>query len=214
MNCPTLLTMYRVMLTARRIDEVSREITQCGEASFHLSGAGHESSVALASHLIDDDWLHCHYRDKALLLARGLSIRSFFDNMRCTDRSSSLGRRMSAFFSDSKLKILSMVTPTGNNALQAVGVAAAIKQRESGPIVLCGVGDGTTQQGEVLEAIGEAVRDCLPVLFMIHDNRWAISTTTAGRTFFSLPGGEAESYCGVPIQRIDGRDVGNRPQGF
>ena len=122
MNKPTLLPIYRQMLTAREIDKISREITQRGEAFFHLSGAGHEASVALAPHLTDDDWLHCHYRDKALLLARGLSVRSFFDSMLCNDRSSSRGRRMSAFFSDPKLKILSMVTPTGNNALQAVGV--------------------------------------------------------------------------------------------
>jgi 2-oxoisovalerate dehydrogenase E1 component len=209
MNNPTLLTIYRLMLTARQIDKISREITQRGEAFFHLSGAGHEASVALAPHLTDDDWLHCHYRDKALLLARGLSVRSFFDSMLCNDRSSSRGRRMSAFFSDRKLKILSMVTPTGNNALQAVGVAAAIKPQPSSPIVLCGIGDGTSQQGEVLEAIGEAVRNCLPVLFMIQDNRWAISTTTRGRTIFSLPDGDAESYCGVPIQRVDGRDAAN-----
>ena len=71
-----------------------------------------------------------------------------------------------------------MVTPTGNNALQAVGAAAAIKQPEDTPIVYCGVGDGTTQQGEWLEAVGEAVRSQLPVLFMVQDNKWAISTTT------------------------------------
>ncbi len=207
MNLPNLLKIYRVMLTARKIDDVSRQITQRGEAFFHLSGAGHEASVALTPYLTADDWLHCHYRDKALLLARGLSVQSFFDSMLCKDQSSSRGRRMSAFFSDPDLKILSMVTPTGNNALQAVGVAAAVKQRPGNPFVLCGIGDGTTQQGEVLEAIGEAVRGCYPVLFMIQDNRWAISTSTKGRTFYSLPGGEAESYLGIPIRRVDGRDV-------
>ncbi|MGI9472779.1 MAG: thiamine pyrophosphate-dependent enzyme, partial [Rubripirellula sp.] len=214
MNHPTLLKIYRLMLTARQIDEVSRQMTQRGEAFFHLSGAGHEASAALAPHLTSDDWLHCHYRDKALLLARGLSIRTFFDSMLCNDDSSSRGRRMSPFFSDRELKILSMVTPTGNSALQAVGVAAAVKQQESNPLVLCGIGDGTTQQGEVLEAIGEAVRDCLPVLFMIQDNRWAISTTTRGRTFFSLPDGELDSYCGIPIQRVDGRDVASSNEQF
>ncbi len=121
---------------------------------------------------------------------------------------------MSSFFSDPELNILSMVTPTGNNALQAVGVAGAIKDQDSNPIVLCGIGDGTTQQGEVLEAIGEAVRESLPVLFMIHDNRWAISTATTGRTFFSLPTGDADSYCGLPIERIDGRDVNTTAQRF
>ena len=207
MNHPTLFKIYRAMLAARQIDHVSQKIIQSGEAFFHLSGAGHEASVALSPHLVGDDWLHCHYRDKALLLARGLSIRSFFDAMLCNDASDSRGRRMSAFFSDRELKILSMVTPTGNGALQSVGVAAAVKQQTSNPIVMCGFGDGTAQQGEVLEAIGEASRDCLPVLFMIQDNRWAISTSTQGKTFFSLPEGKADSFCGVPIRHVDGRDA-------
>ncbi|MBP88930.1 MAG: transketolase [Planctomycetaceae bacterium] len=206
MNQETLLTLYRAMLTARQIDKVEQELTQRGEAFFHVAGRGHESVAALASHLTPDDWLHCHYRDKSLLIARGLSVRSFFDSLLCKDNSASRGRRMSAFFSDPKLNILSMVTPTGNNTLQSVGVAAAVKQQASRPLVLCGIGDGTSQQGEVLEAIGEAVREALPVLFLIQDNRLAISTTTRGRTFYSLPDGEAESYCGLPIHRIDGRD--------
>ena len=71
MTHSNLLTLYRLMLTARQIDEVSRALTQRGEAFFHLSGAGHEASVALAPQLTADDWLHCHYRDKALLLRAG-----------------------------------------------------------------------------------------------------------------------------------------------
>ncbi|MDF1841494.1 MAG: beta-ketoacyl-ACP synthase 3 [Rubripirellula sp.] len=207
MNHPTLLKIYRAMFAARQIDQVSQKIIQSGEAFFHLSGAGHEASVALTPHLVGDDWLHCHYRDKAMLLARGVKMRSFFDAMLCNDASDSRGRRMSAFFSNRELKIMSMVTPTGNGALQSVGVAAAVKHQASSPIVMCGFGDGTAQQGEVLEAIGEAARDTLPVLFMIQDNRWAISTSTEGRTFFSLPEGQADSFCGVPIRRIDGRDA-------
>ncbi len=78
MNRRAKLSTYRQMLTARQIDKVSREMTQRGEAFFHLSGAGHEASAALAPLLTSDDWLHCHYRDKALLLARGVSIRALF----------------------------------------------------------------------------------------------------------------------------------------
>jgi len=206
MNRQTLLTLYRAMYTARQIDKVEQELTQRGEAFFHVSGAGHEASAALAPHLTSDDWLHCHYRDKALLLARGLGIRAFFDNLLCKDHSAARGRRMCAFFSEPKLKILSMVAPTGNNALQSVGVAAAVKDQPSRPLVLCSIGDGTTQQGEVLEAIGEAVRSNLPVLFLIQDNRLAISTKTSGRTFYSLPSGPAESFYGLPVHYVDGRD--------
>ncbi|MEM9420780.1 MAG: beta-ketoacyl-ACP synthase 3, partial [Planctomycetota bacterium] len=73
--------------------------------------------------------------------------------------------------------------------------------------VLCGMGDGTTQQGEVYEAIAEAVRRKLPVLFYIMDNGYAISTPTHQNTFFNRPEGEADSFYGLPIHRFDGRDV-------
>jgi len=63
-----------------------------------------------------------------------------------------------------------------------------------------------TQQGEVLEAIAHAVRDTLPVLFLVQDNSFAISTKTKGRTFYSTPGGDAESFYGIPIRHVDGRD--------
>ena len=147
MERPTLLAVYRAMFTAREIDRAEQNLTTRGEAFFHISGAGHEATASLALHLTSEDWLHCHYRDKALLLARGLPIQAFFDNLLCKDNGSSRGRQMSAFFSDPKLHILGMVTPTANNALQSVGVAAAVRDRAGQPIVYCGVGDGTTQQG-------------------------------------------------------------------
>lgn len=206
MDLQKLLRLYRVMLTARRIDKTEQDITSRGEAFFHLSGAGHESTAALADHLTPDDWLHCHYRSRALLLARGIPVRGFFDNLLCNSQSSSQGRRMSAFLSDPKLNILSMVTPVGNNALQAVGVAAAIREQASRPIVLCGIGDGTSQQGEFLEACGEASRRELPVLFLIEDNQWAISTNTEGKTFYSQTASD-QSLFGIPILHTDGRNV-------
>ena len=107
-------------------------------------------------------------------------------------------------------RILSTVGPVGNNALQAVGVASVIKAERERPIVVCSMGDGTTQQGEVLEAIAEAVRSELPVLFWVEDNAYAISTKTRHRTFYSLPescGGDAEQFYGLPVHRLNGRDV-------
>jgi len=207
MDAAAALDLYRVMLTARQIDRVEQELTQRGEAAFHISGAGHEGSAALAWLLNEHDWLHCHYRSRALLLARGVSPRNFLDNVLCKDNSSSRGRQMSAFFSDPRLNLLSMVTPVGNNALQSVGVAAAVVHRPGNPVVVCGVGDGTTQQGEFLEACAEAARRRVPVLFLIEDNRWAISTSTVGKTFYSLPGADGTGFLGLPLQRVDARDA-------
>ncbi len=203
-----LLRLYRLMYTARRIDLREQQIARRGQAGFQLSGCGHEGSVALADHLIPQDWLHPHYRSRALLLARGIPPQQFFDNLLGNRRSDSQGRRMGAFFQDPERRILSMVTPVGNNALQAVGVAETLRDSPEGEIVVCGLGDGTTQQGEFLEACGHAARQRLPVLFLIEDNHWAISTSTRGQTFYDLPDGTAaQAFWGIPIERIDGRDV-------
>jgi 2-oxoisovalerate dehydrogenase E1 component len=204
-----LLAVYRSMLVARAVDSVEVEMTSGGEAFFHVSGWGHEGSAILNQSLIPQDWLHLHYRDKALMLARGIPPAMFFHSSLCNALSHSAGRQMSAHLSDPARRILSTVGPVGNNALQAVGVASAIKLDPEHPIVVCSMGDGTTQQGEVLEAIAEAVRSELPVLFWIEDNAYAISTKTRSRTFYSLPQwcGGAEHFYGLPIHRLNGRDI-------
>ena len=64
------LSLYMFMYTAREIDRIEESYTQRGEAFFHVSGGGHEAGAALARYLKPEDWLHCHYRDKSLMLAR------------------------------------------------------------------------------------------------------------------------------------------------
>ncbi len=201
------LTLYRWMHAARRVDELERQLVGRGEAFFHASGAGHESGAALARFLIPGDYLHCHYRDKALLLARGVPMAEFFNTVLCNASGNSAGRQLSPLLSVPALNVLSIVGPVANNALQAVGVAQQIRDSAGQPLVLCSLGDGGTQEGEFFEAVAEAVRCALPVLFLVEDNQLAISTRTAGRTFFSLPDGAAASFYGLPILRVDGRDA-------
>ncbi|MDA0834175.1 MAG: thiamine pyrophosphate-dependent enzyme [Planctomycetota bacterium] len=198
--------LYHWMSLAREIDRVEQELVQQGKAFFHVSGAGHEASAALARHLTPADWLHLHYRDKALLLARGVPLIELFLSLLGKENSHSAGRQMSAHLSAPELNVLSMVGPVGNNALQAVGVAAAIKNRPGNPLVVCSLGDGTTQEGEFFEAVAEAVRNQLPVLFLIEDNQLAISTKTSQKTFFSLPSGKGSELFGVPVEFINGSD--------
>lgn len=208
------LALYRAMRMARRIDESEADLARRGEAHFHIVTSGHEAIAALNAHLTPDDWLHAHYRDKALLVARGLTAGRYFLNLLAREGSDSGGRRMPSFMNDPALHILSMPTLVGNSALQACGVAFAVRDRPSKPIVYCGIGDGGTQEGEFLEAIAEAVRSRLPVLFVVEDNRYALSTTTRGRTFYSRPDGEAAEFYGVPVTRIDGRDALAASQAF
>lgn len=206
------LALWRTLVVARWVDRVEMELVNRGEAFFHVGGAGHEATAALAAHLRADDWLHLHYRDKALMLARGIPPAEFFHSLLCTARSHSAGRQMSAHLSAPHLGVLSLVGPVGNNALQAVGVAHEIVRRmpaggASFPIVVCAMGDGTTQQGEVLEAVSEAARARLPVLFLVEDNGLAISTHTRGLTFYQQGAEFRDEFLGIPIESVDGRSV-------
>ena len=67
------LKIYRPMLASRKADAVQEDAAQRGEAFFYIPSSGHESMATLAPHLTEADWLHCHYRDRALMLARGIA---------------------------------------------------------------------------------------------------------------------------------------------
>ncbi|MBL9128773.1 MAG: hypothetical protein JNL97_14055, partial [Verrucomicrobiales bacterium] len=209
---------------SREVDRVEMELVNRGEGFFHVGCAGHEAVVALHPHLRPEDWLHPHYRDKALMLARGLPAEEFFHGLLATAGSGSRGRQMCAHLGDPRLHILSMTGPVGNTSLPAVGVAQELVARRarmfpsrngsSGagghgdlPVVVCALGDSASQQGEFLEAVAEAVRAKLPVLFLVEDNGYGISTRTAGNTFFHLPTGPQSAFYGIPIRRMNGRDV-------
>ena len=201
------LEIYRHMLSSRKADAVQADAAQRGEAFFYIPSSGHESVAALAPHLTTTDWLHCHYRDRALMLARGVTFNDIQLELLGKTGSPSEGRRMPGFACNRDLHLLSAPTGVGSNALQAVGVAQAIKNETDNPLVYCGIGDGGTQEGEFLEAIAEAVRSQLPVLFVVQNNKYALSTPSKGRTFFSLPDGDADEFYGIPILHVDGTDA-------
>ena len=199
------LGLYRHMLASRKADVVQEDAAQRGEAFFYVPSSGHEVMAVLAPHLTPTDWLHCHYRDRALTFARGVTQKDLLLDLLGKTGSPTEGRNMPGFPCNRKLNLLGAPTGVGSNALQAVGVAQAIK--DSGDIVYCGIGDGGTQEGEFFEAVAEAVRSQLPVLFVIQNNRYALSTLSKGRTFFSLPDGDAKEFYGLPILRADGTDA-------
>src|SRR5262245_4626254 len=140
-DIPTLLRLHRAMFLSREMDRVEQGLVKQGLAHFHVSGAGHESTALIADFLAPHDLLHLHYRDKALLIARGMPLAEFFRGSLATGPSHSAGRQMSAHFSARNINVLSMVGPVGNNALQAVGAAQAMKDDPRSPVVICCVGD-------------------------------------------------------------------------
>lgn len=200
-----LLAVYRAMRTAQEVDKVESELAKSGDAFFQLNATGHEPTAVLNMFLEKQDWVHAHYRSKALLVARGLPLKGWFDSFLSNAESYSQGRQMAEFYASRELRIPSSVIPVGNNATQAIGIAQEMRRAgEKNTLVVCGLGDGSAAQGEALEAFAEAAREKLPVLFWIEDNGMAISTSTRGKSVFDV-GGEATGLLGLPIERFDGR---------
>ena len=200
-----LINCYQKVYSARCIDNTEAEMVNSGKANFLASSKGHEGAAIFAEFLTKEDWLHCHYRDKPLMHARGMEAKMFFYSSLCKAEGISNGRQMVIGVSEKKLNIVSIITPVGNQALPSTGIATSIKDDPSKPIVYCGMGDGTTQQGEVFEAFAEAKRCKLPVLFVVQNNDLAISTRTSGKTFFSLPDNkQADRFYDIPITYLDG----------
>lgn len=139
---------------------------------------GHEAISALSACLRPDDYLFPYYRDRALMLARGLTDSDLALAYFAKRDSSSAGRQMPGHYSDRSLNIFSVCTPTGGSLLPACGTAWAMKLDGKDSICLATIGDAASRQGEFFEAIAFARQEQLPVVFVVEDNKYGISTPT------------------------------------
>jgi 2-oxoisovalerate dehydrogenase E1 component len=195
------LAMYAAMRTSREIDHMMQLLQRTGNLWFSIAGAGKETINAAFAHFMrPDDYKLPYYRDQTLALWSGISL---LDILRQSVASSldpqSGGRQMSSHFGSIEFNFPTGSTMTGSQCLPAAGAAAALKlERKLGEefsrgakqgrhdtVVYTSLGDGTTSEGEVEEAIRDAVRDMSPVIFMILDDEWAISTPVTR----NIPGG-------------------------
>lgn len=203
---------------SRKTDDAEITMKKQNKAFFQISGAGHEGILSATAKVLKPkhDYFIPYYRDRALCL--GLGVTPY--EMLCqangnTGDTASHGRQMPAHWGNVKLNIVSKSSCTGTQFLQACGVAEAglhlkkMKLKDSPvyhdqEIVYVSCGDGTTSQGEFWEGLTTACVNKLPVLFMVEDNGYAISTPT----WIQTPGGSIskalENFPGLKIFVCDG----------
>lgn len=207
-----------IINVSRKTDDAEITMKKQNKAFFQISGAGHEGILSATAKVLKPkhDYFIPYYRDRALCI--GLGVTPY--EMLCqangnTGDTASHGRQMPAHWGNVKLNIVSKSSCTGTQFLQACGVAEAglhlkkMKLKDSPvyhdqEIVYVSCGDGTTSQGEFWEGLTTACVNKLPVMFMVEDNGYAISTPT----WIQTPGGSIskalENFPGLKIFVCDG----------
>ncbi|MBN1302373.1 MAG: dehydrogenase E1 component subunit alpha/beta [Melioribacteraceae bacterium] len=176
------------MTIGREIDYKIMKLLRQGKSFFYLSAGGHEA-IQVAFGLVmkpRHDWAFPYYRDMPFMLALGVKPKDIFLHMLAkADDPMTGGRQMPNHWGSKEFNVPTQSSPTGTQFLQAVGTALANKKKGNNAVTYVSSGEGTTSEGEFHEAVNWAAREKLPVIFLIQNNKYAISVPvedqTAGR---------------------------------
>ena len=184
------IELFRVIFAARRIDDKEIIGKRQNKVYFQINGAGHEAVQAAAAMLLKPghDWFFLYYRDRALCYGLGYTAKEMFlGSVGAAGDPASGGRQMPSHWGNARLNVYTGSSPTGSQFLHAVGTAEAVLRAErlglseqlgvrADEIAFVTTGDGTCSQGEFWEAVSNAVNLKVPVVFLVEDNGYAIST--------------------------------------
>src|SRR6266702_2318042 len=196
------LRLLTTMLESRHADLREQNLNRQGKGHFHVSGMGHEALAAIAVQMEPDDYIVPFYRDRGLVLGRGMTTQQLALEYFAKRKTGSGGRMMPSHYSDLGRHIWSVPTPTGSQLLPACGIAWGLKLDGKNNLVVTTVGDAATRQGDFFEAICFAKEKKLPLLFLVEDNAYGISMPTRKTNPLALNVLEPENW-----RRIDGQDV-------
>lgn len=170
--------VLELMLESRHGDLRQESLNRQGKGHFHVSGMGHECMAVLGAMLGPDDMASLYYRDRAFLVGRGVTTRELALDYFAKRDSSTGGRQMPAHGTYKKLGIWSVSTPTGAQLLPACGMAWGMQLDGKDAFCVTTIGDAATRQGDFYEAVCFARERLLPVLFIVEDNGFGISSRT------------------------------------
>jgi 2-oxoisovalerate dehydrogenase E1 component alpha subunit len=204
-----LVAMFRTLALARAVDERMWILNRAGRIPFVISGQGHEGAqVGLAWPLRrGHDWIAPFYRSIATCLAFGMTPRDLMlaQYAKASDPGSA-GRQMPGHYGSPEHHLVSVSSPVATQILHAVGIALAAKIRRLDQVAVAIMGEGSSNQGDVHEALNFAAIHRLPFVFIVENNGYAISVPAEKELSVRDVAMRAPGY-GIPGVVVDGTDV-------
>ncbi|SDI96620.1 thiamine pyrophosphate-dependent dehydrogenase E1 component subunit alpha [Salimicrobium halophilum] len=203
-----VLDMYRTMLLARKIDERMWLLNRSGKIPFVISCQGQEAAQVGASYALnlDEDYALPYYRDMGVVLSFGMTARELMlSAFAKAEDPNSGGRQMPGHFGQKKNRIVTGSSPVTTQVPHAVGIALAGKMEKKNFVSLVTFGEGSSNQGDFHEGANFAGVHKLPVIFMVENNKYAISVPVEKQIACEKVSDRAIGY-GMPGETVDGND--------
>jgi 2-oxoisovalerate dehydrogenase E1 component len=202
-----LLYLYEQLVKPRLIEEKMLNLLRQGRISKWFSGIGQEAiSVGVACALLPDEFIFTMHRNLGVFTARDMPLDRLFCQWQGKRHGYTKARDRSFHFGAPEHHIVGMISHLGPQLSLAAGVAMAHKLRREGRVSLAFTGDGATSQGEFHEALNVAAVWKLPVIFLIENNGYGLSTTAAEQYACESLIDRAKGY-GMRGESIDGNNI-------
>jgi 2-oxoisovalerate dehydrogenase E1 component alpha subunit len=193
-----LLKLYRLMVLTRTFDTKAVNLQRTGKLGTYASCLGHEAAhVGIGAAMRPEDCFAPMYREYGAQFWRGVRMEEVLLYWGGDERGNDFAGPKHDF---------PWCVPIATQCLHAAGAALAFKLRNEPRCAVTVIGDGGTSQGDFYEALNlAAVRD-LPVVFVVVNNKWAISVPIALQTASKTLAQKAVA-AGMPGIQVDGNDV-------
>lgn len=203
----TLIHLYEELAKPRIIEEKMLNLLRQGRISKWFSGIGQEAiSVGAACALHSDEVIFTMHRNLGVFTARQMPLDRMFCQWQGKHHGYTKARDRSFHFGAMEHGIVGMISHLGPQLSLSAGVAMAHKQRAEGKVSLAFTGEGATSQGEFHEALNVASVWKLPVIFLIENNGYGLSTRTNEQYACKDLVDRAQGY-GMRSAKIDGNNI-------
>ena len=202
-----LLQLYRNLLLPRMIEEKMLVLLRQGRISKWFSGIGQEAiAVGVTQALDEDEWIMPLHRNLGVFTGRKMPLSKLFRQWQGSYDGYSKGRERSFHFGSREHHICGMISHLGPQLAIADGVALANKLRKENKVAVAFTGEGGTSEGDFHEALNTAAVWELPVIFVIENNGYGLSTPVSEQYRCETLADKARGY-GMDGIKIDGNNI-------